>query len=297
MRIIDAHVHLYPPDVGRDPAGWATMRDEPHWAALCTRRRRDGRPVQTFPTLDQLIHDLDASQVEKAVLLGWYWEKPETCVWQNRFYADCVRAHPDRLAAFAAIHPAIGEAAIREEIRRAHDAGFCGLGELSPHSQHWRMDDPVLAVAVELAGKLGMPVNLHVTDPRGKRYPARVETPLDDFRRLAQAHPGTTFVLAHWGGGLPFIETDPVVRSDLANVVYDTAASPLIYDSRIWRTVFDVVSPDRVLFGSDYPLLLYPRTEEKPSWRGILTEIDQAGLNTAEKAQLLAGNAARLFHL
>jgi hypothetical protein len=297
MRIIDSHVHQYPPEVGLDPAGWAVARGEPHWAALCTRRRRDGRPVQTFPTVDQLLRDLDGGQIEKAVLLGWYWEKPETCAWQNRFYADCVRTHPDRLAAFATIHPAVGEAAVREEIRRAHDAGCCGLGELSPHSQHCRMDDPVLAAAVDLAGELSMPVNLHVTDPHGKRYPGRVETPLEDFCRLALAHPGTTFVLAHWGGGLPFLETDPAVRRDLANVVYDTAASPLIHDARIWRTVLDAVSPDRVLFGSDYPLVLYPRTEEKPGWRGILAEIDQAGLKTAEKIQLLAGNAARLLRI
>ena len=295
MRIIDAHVHLYPPEVGRDPAGWAAGQGEPHWAALCTRCRRGGRPAQTFPTVDQLLQDLDAGQVEKAVLLGWYWEKPGTCVWQNRFYADCIQAHPDRLAAFSTIHPAMGEAAVREEIRRTHADGFCGLGELSPHSQHWRMDDPVLASALELAGELGMPVNLHVTDPAGKKYPGRIDTPLDDFRRVARAHRRTTFILAHWGGGLPLIEAAPEVRRDLANVVYDTAASPLVSDWRIWRSVFDVVSPDKVLFGSDYPLVLYPRVEEHPGWHGILKEINEAGLSATEKLQLLAGNTARLL--
>lgn len=297
MRIIDAHVHLYPPEVGRDPAGWAVAHGERHWATLCGRRRRDGRPVQTFPSMDQLLRDLDEGHVEKAVLLGWYWERPETCRWQNRFYADCVRAHPDRLAAFATIHPAIGEAAAREEVQQAHEAGFRGLGELSPHSQHSRIDDPALAAALQVAGELGMPVNLHVTDPQGKAYQGRVETPLDDFRQLAAAHPGTTLILAHWGGGLPLLEENPGVHRDLANVIYDTAASPLVSDVRIWRTVFDVVLPNRVLFGSDYPLVLYPRTEEKPGWRGILAEIDQAGLGAMEKAALLAGNAARLLRL
>ena len=297
MRIIDTHVHLYPAEVGVDPAGWAARNGELHWAALCARRRRDGRPVQTFPSVDQLLRDMDAGGVEKAVLLGWYWERPETCVWQNRFYADCVRAHPDRLAAFATVHPAIGEAAVLEEIRGARVAGFCGLGELSPHSQHWAIDDPVLGMALELAGELGIPVNLHVTDPHGRRYPGRVETPLNDFRRLARAHPRTRFVLAHWGGGLPFLEADPVIRDDLANVVYDTAASPLICDARIWRTVLDAILPGRVLFGSDYPLVLYPRTETVPGWRGILAEIDQAGLDSSEKARLLAGNAAEMLHI
>ena len=39
------------------------------------------------------------------VLLGWYWESAETCAWQNRFYAACIRAHADRLSAFATFHP------------------------------------------------------------------------------------------------------------------------------------------------------------------------------------------------
>jgi len=297
MRIIDAHVHLYPPEVGLDPAAWAAAQGEPHWAALCTRCRRDGRPVQTFPTVDHLLREMDRQQVEVAVLQGWYWEKPETCVWQNRFFAECRKAHPDRLAAFATLHPAAGPAAVQDEIRWARDAGFCGLGELSPHSQHCRIDDPVLAVALELAGVSGLPVNLHVTDPTGRNYPGRVDTPLEDFRRLARAFPRTTFIFAHWGGGLALLEANPDIRDDLANVVYDTAASPLISDERIWRRVLEVVPVGKVLFGSDHPLVLYPKTESGPGWHGILAEIDRAGLSREEKALLLAGNAARLLRL
>ena len=181
--------------------------------------------------------------------------------------------------------------------RKARDAGFCGLGELSPHSLHCRIDDPALAAALELAGESGLPVNFHVTDPQALKYPGRVETPLDDFRRLARAFPRTTFILAHWGGGLPLLEADPDIRKDLANVVYDTAASPLIYDGRIWRTVFDVVPAEKVMFGTDFPLVLYPGTENEPGWRGILAEIHRTGLSASERTWLLAGTAARLLRI
>ena len=124
---------------------------------------------------------MDAAGVERAVLLGWYWERPANCAWQNRYYADCVRAFPDRLAAFATIHPSAGAAAVQAEIRRAHDDGLRGLGELSPHSQHYPADEPAFAAALELAAELGWPVNLHVTDPTVGRYPGRVETPLEDL--------------------------------------------------------------------------------------------------------------------
>jgi len=297
VRIIDAHVHLYPPEVGRDPAAWAAAHGEPHWATLCTRRRRDGEPVQTFPTVDQLVAEMDHAGVEKVVLLGWYWQKAETCAWQNRCYAQWIKAHPDRLAAFATIHPAAGEAAVRSEIRRAREEGLRGLGELSPHSQGYAADDPVFAAALGLAGELGMPVNLHATDPNARRYPGRIETPPEDFVRLATAHPRVTFILAHWGGGLPLWETNPAMRRDLANVCYDTAASPLSYDDRIWRAALDVVPAEKVILGSDYPLILYPKTERAPGWRGLLAEIDGAGLMPEEKAPILAGNAARLLGL
>ncbi|MDD2764249.1 MAG: TatD family hydrolase [Opitutaceae bacterium] len=297
MRIIDAHVHFYPPEVGRDPAAWATARGEARWAALCTRRRRDGRPVQTYPDLDRLLRDMDAAGVEKAVLLGWYWEQPATCAWQNRVYAQCVQAHPDRLAAFATIHPAAGEAAVRAEILRAQQEGLLGLGELSPHSQGYALDDPVLTGALALAGELSLPVNLHAADPNAGRYPGRVETPLEDFVRLAKAHRRVTFILAHWGGGLPAWEANPTVRHDLANVVYDTAASPLTYDDRIWRTTLDLVPREKVLFGSDYPLILYPKIEVEPGWTRLLGEVDHTGLTPEEKELVLAGNAARVLGL
>ena len=295
MPIIDVHTHLYPAEVAGDPSAWAAARNEIHWAALCARRRSAGQPVQGFPTVGQMLHDLDAGGVDKAVLLGWYWEHPETCAWQNRFYADCIKAHPDRFAAFATFHPAAGEAAVAAEIRRAHADGFIGLGELSPHSQHYGVDDPVFAAALALAAELKMPVNLHVTDPQGKKYPGRVQTPLEDFVRLAGAHPRITFILAHWGGGLPFWETAPAMRRDLANFRYDTAASPLIYDDRIWRAALDVVPAEKVLFGSDYPLILYPEVGTRPGWGELTAEAAGAGLTAGEQKAVLAENAARLF--
>src|SRR5262245_32697777 len=127
MRIIDAHVHLYPLTTSREPVAWAASRGERHWAALCTRRRKNGDAVQHFPSVDELLREMDTAGVEKSVLLGWYWEKAETCTWQNRFYAECIRAHPDRLAAFATVNAAAGEAAI-EEIWRAKGEGLIGLG-------------------------------------------------------------------------------------------------------------------------------------------------------------------------
>jgi predicted TIM-barrel fold metal-dependent hydrolase len=290
MPIVDAHVHLYPAEVDRDPAAWAAAQGEKHWALLCTRTRKDGRRVQSLPTADGLLRAMDSAGVERAVLLGWYWEKPETCAWQNRFYAECVRQFPARLSACATLHPSAGETSVREEVARAHGEGLIGLGELSPHSQGYAIDDAAFRAALALAGELRLPVNLHVTDPNSRRYPGWVETPADDFVRLATEFSQTTFVLAHWGGMLPL--SDARFRG-LANVYYDTAASPLMYDNGVWARTVPALGADRVLFGSDFPLNLYPRMAVEAEMAQFVAEAKAGGAGEG----ILGGNAERILRL
>jgi predicted TIM-barrel fold metal-dependent hydrolase len=227
---------------------------------------------------------MDSAGVGRAVLLGWYWENHATCAEHNNFYLSCLKAYPTRFAAFATLHPAAGVAAL-DEVRRAAGEGFCGLGELSPHSQHVPLQDPVWRKVLALAGDLKLPVNLHVTDPHSKPYPGRVKTPLAAFRAWAKEFPQTNFILAHWGGGLAF-EGETLA---LPNVCFDTAASPLLYGPDVWAKA----PAGRVLFGSDYPLVLYPRTGPVPEIAGMVKEAQQAGADDA----LLGGNAAALLRL
>jgi len=250
MALTDHHVHLYPDAVNRDPAAWAAAAGEPHWARLCTRHRRDGSPVQEFPDLATLLRDLDAAGIARAVLLGWYWEHPASCAAQNRFYAECVRLHPDRLSAYATFNPAAAPPSVETELHRSRDEGLSGLGELSPQSVGAALDSPAMQAALALAAAWQWPVNLHVTDPRSRPYPGKIETPFADFERLARAYPQTHFVLAHWAGGFD-------VRH-LPNVQVDTAAAPLLYGPGAWSMRDATVRADQVLFGSDYPLRLQP---------------------------------------
>ncbi len=286
--IIDSHVHLYPPELNRDPAGWAAAHGEPHWAKLCTRRRANGRAVQAFPSVTELLREMDQAGVARAVLLGWYWEKLETCAWQNRFFGECVRAHPDRLLAFAALNPTGGHWSTLGEMHRARDDGLLGIGELSPHSQNYPIADPVFQEVLTLAGDWKMPVNLHVTDPEGGNYPGRSETPLADFPALARAFPKVNFILSHWGGLLP-LRDETAVKCE--NIFYDTSASPLNYGADIWPRFLAVVPRTRVLFGSDYPLVLYPKLDAEATMSRFIAEAMLAGADDA----VLQSNALRLF--
>jgi predicted TIM-barrel fold metal-dependent hydrolase len=77
--------------------------------------------------------------------------------------------------------------------------------------------------------------------------------------RFLEHFPLLRVVAAHWGGGLPFFELMPEVARLAERVVYDSAASTYLYRFEVFRTVLDLVGPDRVMFGSDYPVLRQDR--------------------------------------
>src|ERR1019366_7206026 len=108
--IVDAHIHLYPAEVAADPGAWGRTRGEPGWAAGVAPKGR--RSIQGWADPDTLIADMDEAGVGACVMLGWYWERQETCDLQNKWHAGWIREHPGRLLAFAAVQAAAGQAAV-----------------------------------------------------------------------------------------------------------------------------------------------------------------------------------------
>ncbi|MBI4790599.1 MAG: amidohydrolase family protein [Chloroflexi bacterium] len=105
-------------------------------------------------------------------------------------------------------------------------------------------------------------------------------------------------ILAHWGGGLFFYEMMPEVRKTLRNVWYDTAASPLVFPTEtIFRVALQCVDRSKLLYASDYPLLLYPRAHREPDILPFVREIEGLGLDADTLAGIMGENAARLLGL
>ena len=72
----------------------------------------------------------------------------------------------------------------------------------------------------------------------------------------------------------------------MKNVYFDTAASPFLYSSQIYNQVSQLVGAEKILFGSDYPLLTQTR---------LLQEINAADLPEEAKRLILSGNAQKLL--
>lgn len=288
--IWDAHVHCYPAEVIADPAGWARRHGEPHWGRLVTTG------PQGWADPDRLLLDMDAAGVEKVLLQAWYWQNPETSLLQNDWHAQWRARHPDRFLTCAAVHPALDDPVAT--LDAARQWGACAVGECLPQVQSpegWQ--HPGWAQILEWSTRAGWPVCLHLTESVGHAYPGRVETPLMEIVALFEQHPGQKWLCAHWGGGLPFHSLNPRVRKALRRVWFDTAASPLLYDTRIWRSACDLVGPEKILFGSDFPLRLYPRRQTQPAWDLLLEEFDHSGLTTAEQQAIGRDNLAGLLGL
>ena len=288
--IVDAHVHVYAPEVAAAPAEWGLAHGEPAWTRCVAPEGR--RAIQGWADPDTLVADMDQAGVEACVMQGWYWERQETCDLQNGWYLEWTRRHPKRLSGFAGVQPAGGRRSL-EALERALDAGLRGIGELLPQAQGFGLDDPSFRRVIEMAVERRIPITLHATDPAAGPA-AGPRTPLDAYVRLAREHPEATLILAHWGGGMAF-NGAPGGEALPPNLYFDTAASPLLYDCGVFRRAVGLVGTGRILYGSDYPLLLHPRVSRAPDFGRFLGEIAGAGLDGDERARILGSNIRRLL--
>ncbi|MGB0257799.1 MAG: amidohydrolase family protein [Coraliomargarita sp.] len=292
-RIIDCHTHCYPADITADPRAWAEARNELHWADLVAPLDRPS--IQDWATPDEMLTAMDAADVEKAVLLGWYWENEATCRWHTKEIAKWVAKAPDRFIGFASILPNKNSLS---QLEVAAELGLRGVGELHFGVQYFNSKADGWHTLAQWCAKYDWPINLHVTEAAGHDHPGAVPTPLNELVRMAQSAPGLRLILAHFGGGLPFFEQNPHLRKSLKNVVYDCAASPLLYDVESLQRIVDLVGIEKLVFGSDYPLRLYPRSQKQADFGSFIEQIQSAsGLSKEAQQALFTDNAKRLFKL
>ncbi len=276
--IIDAHCHILPPDFAR-------RHDE--------LAARDATYAALFPSAgarmadaETLLRDMDAAGIDRAVVMGFGWTDPSVAAEANDYLLQAATAHPDRLTALASANPAWGEPAIEEAVR-CFDAGAAGIGELHADSQGFDIGDTrIMAPLMVELRRRDLILVVHASEPVGHQYPGKGTSTPERLAQLAANFPQNRIVLAHLGGGLPFYAAMPEVADTLQNVWYDTAALPFLYRPTAVAAVVATAGADRILFGTDYPLLSHGR---------VADHIRDAGLNDEQLKAIMGGNAATLF--
>ncbi|NMB64956.1 MAG: amidohydrolase family protein, partial [Spirochaetes bacterium] len=113
-----------------------------------------------------------------------------------------------------------------------------------------------------IAEKFTLPVCLHVNEPVGHIYAGKYYTDMRSLFALCSQYTNIPIICSHWGGGLLFYELMPEVKKSLTHVYYDTAATPFLYDSGIYDIAIQMCGKEKILFGSDFPLLEYSRYKQ-----------------------------------
>jgi predicted TIM-barrel fold metal-dependent hydrolase len=276
--IIDFHTHVFPPEVSKNRKKY--IERDPCFAILYSD------PKAKMATAEELIASMDEAGVDVSVILNIGWSTHELCVETNDYIIDAVARYPQRLVGFGTVQPNSPKAAIAE-IERCAKAGIKGLGEMRPDIQLFDLsDEMVMDPLAEALKEHRLVILLHASEPLGHDYPGKGIIFPDVLYPFIADHPELTIICAHWGGGLPFYALMPEVKKAIGNVYFDSAASPFLYNPQVYKQVIQLVGAERVLFGSDYPLL---------TPRRLLNEIETLDLAEETKELLLAGNALKLL--
>jgi predicted TIM-barrel fold metal-dependent hydrolase len=293
--IVDAHTHIFPPSVIAQRAHYVS--------ADLTFAELYGNPEAKLATREDLLRSMDEAGVDVSIALGFAWTDPETCSLQNDYLLEAAATSNGRIIAFpnlplAARLPSGSTdlARIEAEARRCAAAGARGFGELRPDNLDFSLAPPSqpgdsareAALLARLGAELDCVLLFHVSEPAGHFYGGKQGCSLIHFYDFVSHHPHAKVVGAHWGGGLPFYALMPEVRRLLASVRVDTAATSLLYDDSIYTHVVDLIGPETILFGSDYPLLSQARSRRR---------IEESALAPADRELILGANAAALLDL
>jgi len=273
---IDAHVHITPPEIA---ANWEKFaKKEPYFSLLSNSKNNK------FASAEDAVLMLEKEEFDKAVVFGFAFRDIALCSLVNDYVIESVNRFPDKLIGFA-VAPSCKKTA--KEIERCFKAGLKGVGELYPEGQGFALEDRKKTENITgVCKELKLPLLLHANENVGHYYPGKTNVTLKQLETFILNNPELKIILAHFGGGLLFYETMIEVKDKFKNVYYDTAASPFLYDTGIYRAIKALGLCEKIIFGSDFPLLAPSRYSN---------DIETAGFNDVEYQYITAKNLRKLI--
>jgi predicted TIM-barrel fold metal-dependent hydrolase len=258
--LIDAHAHFYHAGTGRSD-----------WRELNDARFRAGERIGITYHVASVLGSYGFSSPT-------YFPSPADVSAGNDAMLEIAGRERQRVRMYVTVNPNYTDHALRE-IERCVARGAIGVKLLASR----RADDPLLNPIAEMAAGHGLPVLHHIWQHRRREWPSQEISDGLDLARLASRHPGTTFILAHIGGGGDYAHTFPAVV-DVPNVFPDLSGSGV--DRGMLDEAVAVLGPRRLLWACDLTM---------ETGLAKLRALDQLGLSPEEIADIRWGNAARLF--
>lgn len=231
----------------------------------------------------------------------------------NDFLGETARAHPGRFVPLALLPLQDMEASLRELDRCVNTLGARGILLYSNLAGRFPDEDSFRPL-FRRAEEMGLPLVLHPADPvtfeatRGRNLIAGLGLMFDTSIALAriilagilEQHPKLKLVCPHVGGTLPYL----IGRLDHQTMVLKRGAEnikkpPSEYLEQVWldvvtplplaiRFAYDLVGPDKLLYGSDHPWV-------DPTL--IAGNVKSLGLPPEDERKIFRDNAVKLFGL
>ncbi|MFG2021211.1 amidohydrolase family protein [Actinomadura geliboluensis] len=330
MTVIDVHAHVFP-ELTRDEGcvladeGQPWLRLDGGGTGMMMSGDEEYRPVgAALWDPARRVADMDAAGVDvqavssTPLMFGYAAEPSRAADWcdlvNDRILAFCAHA-PDRLLPLCQVPLQDPELACRVATR-AKAAGHRGV-HIGNHVGDRNLDDDGITAFLAHCAELGLPVLAHPWDMlgadrmRGHMLPWLSGMPAETqlsilglmlsgaFERIPAS---LRMCFCHGGGSFAFLlgradnawHRRDIVRADsprppseyLDRFHVDSA----VFDPRALRLLVDVMGPGHVMLGTDYP---FPLGELEPG----ATIRACPGLDDADRARLLGGNAAEFFAL
>ncbi len=181
---------------------------------------------------------------------------------------------------FAGVHQDTAD--FSEEIDHAVTLGLSGV-KLHPDIQGADIDDGRFMPLYKELECRGLPLYLHMGDDRAEY---RFSEP-EKLARILDRFPKLTVFAAHFGGYKAWEEAIPCLAGR-ENVYYDCSSALWAMTPEYARTLIDAFGVDKIMFGTDYPVVTSPEYLE------LFMKIE---LTEEERHAILWQNAADFFSI
>jgi uncharacterized protein len=282
VQAIDVHVH-----VESDGHGQLSLDDELLAASAKYFKAGNDRT----PTVERIADYYRQRQLAAVVFTVDAGTETGHPALSSEEIADRAAAHQDVLIPFGSVDPRAGEAAVRRARRLISEYGVRGF-KFHPSLQGFSPEDPSYYPLYEVIEEAGLPAVFHTGQtgigaglPGGRGIKLRLSNPmlLDD---VAADFPGMKVILAH--PSVPWQDEAISIATHKSNVYIDLSGwSPKYFPPQLVRAASSYLQ-DKVLFGTDYPLL----TPER--W---LSDFELLDIKPEVRPKILKHNAARLLGL
>ena len=283
LRAIDFHTHAEEPCGCHADDGFDDLQ-----SAMARYFRA---PWAHPPTIDQTAAHYRAQNIAAVIFPVDAERETGYRRYANEEVAEACARHSDILIPFASIDPARGRMGAREARRLIADHGIRGF-KFHPTMQGFYPNDRTAYPLYEAIAESGLPALFHTGQTgvgagmrggNGMRLKYSNPMHLDD---VAVDFPDMPIVLAH--PSFPWQDEALAVATHKPNVWIDLSGWRPKYFPPILVRYADTLLRDRVLFGSDWPMI---------APEGWLEEFEALPIKPENRPGILKGNAARLLGL